>query len=130
MSTESTEDSVYITEKFVGHNSLKAWKIEHDKQQAENPKNKAAKPKSPKGNKSPNPKGAKEGAKSPSTDATKKGKDSRPKSGSPKSSASPTNKSPRSSAKGKVIRKLNRYSLNSISFIVKLLEPIKFRAFL
>jgi hypothetical protein len=49
---EDTTD--YITDTFVGHNSLKAWKLEHDKQTAElGGKDKSKKPKSPKGNKSP-----------------------------------------------------------------------------
>lgn len=46
------EENDYITDKFVGHNSLKAWKIEHDKN-VEADKAKKEKPKSPKGNKSP-----------------------------------------------------------------------------
>ena len=70
------DDAEYITDKFVSHNSLKAWKIEHDKQMSENSKNvKLAKPKSPKGGKSTPSKN-----RSPTTDASKKASISRPKS--------------------------------------------------
>ena len=71
------DESEYITDKFVSHNSLKAWKVEHDKQVAENVKNvKQPKPKSPKGGKTtPSTKN-----KSPNTDVSKKASISRPKS--------------------------------------------------
>jgi hypothetical protein len=47
------DESEYITDTFVGHNSLKAWKIENDKLLAENAKDKGKKPKSPNRNRTP-----------------------------------------------------------------------------
>ena len=71
----------------MSHNSLKAWKIEHDKELAENAKNvkQPAKPKSPKGGKtSPTKVGktspSKTGKTTPVGDASKKPGQSRPKS--------------------------------------------------
>lgn len=47
------DETEYITDKFIGHNSLKAWKIENDKLLAENAKDKGKKPKSPNRNRTP-----------------------------------------------------------------------------
>ena len=90
--TATTNDD-YITDNFVGHNSLKAWKIEHDKQVAlEKSAKDKKKPKSPKGNrKSKSPVG--DTAKTP----VKGSKKNTTKSPRPSSSSSQKQRSPSTS---------------------------------
>ncbi len=50
---EQLTEEEYITDRFMGHQSLKAWKIEHDKEVAAQEAKDRKKVKSPKGNKTP-----------------------------------------------------------------------------
>lgn len=94
IATPALGEDDYITDKFVGHQSLKAWKVEHDKQVAA--ANEAKERKTKGGAKSP------KGGKSP--DKEKKGGDAagskskEPQSGRPKSNKSGSSQSPNGKA--------------------------------